>query len=220
MEAGDPDKELAEAASSSKVSGEDAAMMAALMLFMVKQDKTAITYANVLDKFVQHMPDANPQVVRTIARVATDYYTEMLANGQWAQSTARSNIMQLKFQAIPIMSTGADGSGDLGKVQTPGTGYEVSTVMYEGNTRTYRVPNATTNQTVDLAGLASVEHIVVKTDKQITLRLNGTISIPIKPPTGFAFGYLFLSTTGITAMDVSNASGDTAVVVVQLGGDV
>jgi hypothetical protein len=78
----DPERELAEAASSIKITGEDAAMMAALMLFLVKQDKGVITYASVLDKFVQHIPGLNPQVARTVARATTDYYTEMLGNDE------------------------------------------------------------------------------------------------------------------------------------------
>jgi hypothetical protein len=127
--------------------------------------------------------------------------------------------MQVKLSINSVMSAAADGSGDLGKCQTPGTSGEVSVVMNEGNTRTYRVPNSTNNQTVDLAGLAAVQYIVIKSDKAITLRLNGSHQIPIAVPTGFNYGYLVLSTTGVTALDVSNASGDTAMVVVQLAGD-
>lgn len=128
--------------------------------------------------------------------------------------------MQAKLSILSILSSAADGSGDLGKAQTPGTSPEISVVMNEGNTRTYRVPNATVNQTIDLAGLATVEYLIVKTDKKVTIRLNGSESVVVKPPTGFAFGYAVLTTDAVTALDVSNASGDTAVVVIQLGGDV
>jgi hypothetical protein len=128
--------------------------------------------------------------------------------------------VQHKLQIFSIMSTGTDGSGDLGKLQTPGTSFEVTTAIQEGGTRTYRVINGATNQAMDLAGLASVEFIALKTDKEITIRLNGSESITVKPPTDFSYGYLAVSTESVTSIDVSNSSGDTAVVQVQLGGDI
>ncbi len=97
---------------------------------------------------------------------------------------------------------------------------ESTSAFNEGSTRTYRVLTGVSNQTVDLAGLAEVRYIAIKCDVQVTLRINGSESVTIRPPTGFDFGWLVLSTSGVTALDVSNASGDTATLSIQLAGDI
>lgn len=125
--------------------------------------------------------------------------------------------MQLKLQILSTLSSTSAGEKDLGNIPLT---TESSSIMNEGSSRLYRVLTGVSNQAIDLAGLAGVNYIVVKTDQAITLRLNGANSIPIAIPTGFAFGWLVLSTTGITALDITNASGETAKVIIQLGGDV
>ncbi|CAB4203432.1 hypothetical protein UFOVP1382_48 [uncultured Caudovirales phage] len=127
--------------------------------------------------------------------------------------------MHLKLAVSSVLSSDDAGAGELGTIATPLV-KEATSSMYEGSTRTYRVASGVSNQGLDLAGLAEVRYVAIKSDVTVTVRFNGTESITIKPPTDFEFGWLLVNTNGITAIDVSNASGDLATLTVQLGGDV
>lgn len=127
--------------------------------------------------------------------------------------------MHLKLALSSVLSSDDAGAGELGTIATPLV-KEATSSMYEGSTRTYRVASGVSNQSLDLAGLAEVRYVAIKSDVTVTVRFNGTESITIKPPTGFEFGWLVFNTNGVTAIDVSNASGDLATLTVQLGGDV
>ena len=123
-----------------------------------------------------------------------------------------------KLRTISTLSSTSAHDGDNGVVKTPATD-EIRDDMNEGSTRTYRISDGVSNQAIELAGLAAVRWICVKTDQTVALRINGTESITIDKPADFTFGFLSATTSGVTSLDLSNASGSTATVQVQLGGD-
>jgi hypothetical protein len=127
--------------------------------------------------------------------------------------------LRLQNKIISFISSTTAEERDIGNLE-PRT-YEISDALNEGSTRKYRVADGVANQTIDLAGLASAQYVLIKANRQITVRLNATDSIPLGIIEGFSYGYLLLTAPdgGITAMDVSNASGGTAQVLVQLVGE-
>ena len=127
--------------------------------------------------------------------------------------------MRLKTRiSLSLSSTSAEEE-DIARFQP---GYETSDALGEGSSRSYKVLNGVSSQSVDLAGLAEVNFIFVRTNKAITFHITdsgGTYNLPVAIPDGNDFGYLLINTTGVTALAISNASGSTARVVVCLAGD-
>lgn len=125
--------------------------------------------------------------------------------------------MRLKVRhSVTLSSTSAEEE-DVANFKP--TAYEVSDALGEGNTRTYKVPTGTTNQAVDLGGLSSVNYVHLRTNKTITIRLNGTDEIEIKVLDGMAYGYFSATPSDLTGLDITNASGSTAQVTIILAGD-
>jgi len=124
--------------------------------------------------------------------------------------------MRIKFKLESYISSTSAGDKDLGNAEW---GYETTDAILEGSTRTYRIADDTENQTVDMSGLSEVNYMVLRTDKEITLRINGTESVTVSVPDDLDFGYMLLTTDGITELDVSNSSGQTATVIIQLCGE-
>ncbi len=125
--------------------------------------------------------------------------------------------MRLKLELKSYLSSTSAGEKDLGNVER---GPETTDAMNEGSTRKYRVADGTTNQAIDLGGLAEAKFLLVQTDREVTIRSNGVNEVVVAPPDDFDFGYMLVTTSDITSLDVSNSSGGTAAVIVQLAGDI
>ena len=89
-----------------------------------------------------------------------------------------------------------------------------SLAQSEANWRTYLVADATSDESVDLAGIATVDVFLITADQDITYKLNGSSDAI----TLDANGVHILFGTSITAVTVSNASGSTANVTVFFAG--
>jgi hypothetical protein len=126
--------------------------------------------------------------------------------------------MRLKTKLVSFLSSTSAGEADLGN-EDPAA-YEIDDNMNEGGTRRYRVPNGTEDQDITPDLLASIRWLFVKTDKAITIKLDGTEVVDITPPDDFDYGYLVLTAAGLTSLTVSNSSGSTAVITTQTAGDV
>ena len=125
--------------------------------------------------------------------------------------------MRLKTRySVSLSSTSAEEE-DICNIKP--SSYEVSDALGEGSSRTYKVPDGTAGSVVDLAGLTEVSYLYVRTNKPITLNLNGSEAIPVAVPDGNDFGYLAMNVTGVTSLTVDNSSGATARVLVVLAGD-
>jgi len=84
----------------------------------------------------------------------------------------------------------------------------------ESNMRTYEVADETTDESVDLGGITTVDVFAITSDYQITYKLNGSataITLDAKK-SHVLFG------TSITAITISNASGSTASVQILIAG--
>ncbi len=100
--------------------------------------------------------------------------------------------------------------------------YQISDEFNEGSTRSYRVADGTSFQSVDLAGLSEVRTIYIQSDQAVDIGWTdgtSTSNTAIKPPSGMDYAELFLNCAGITAITVSNSSGSTAIVRIMLAGD-
>lgn len=71
---------LEESPETMKLTADEAAHMIALAMFMVKMEKTPITFANLTAKLTEMMPDYSRGALRAIARLSADYYAEMVSN--------------------------------------------------------------------------------------------------------------------------------------------
>lgn len=98
-------------------------------------------------------------------------------------------------------------------------GTEKSSEIKRGNQRYYNVPNNTSNEAVDLAGLTEARLLIVKTTKPVTIELNGSDEFKVVPPSGFNFGYAYITTGEVYSISISNTSGYAADVWIGLGGD-
>ena len=127
--------------------------------------------------------------------------------------------LRLQNKIISFISSTTAEERDIGNLE-PRT-FEISDALNEGSTRKYRVADGVVNQVIDLAGLASAQYVLIKSSRAVVIRLNGSDSIPMGIIDGFSYAYLVLSASegDITSMDVSNSSGGTAQVLVQLAGE-
>lgn len=127
--------------------------------------------------------------------------------------------LRLQSRIHSLISSSTAEERDIGNIAP--RSFEISDALSEGSTRKYRVADGTSNQDVDLAGLLSAQYIVVRTTRAVSVRLNGTSTIPVGLVDSFQYGYLMLTAPegGVTSMDVSNSSGGTAEVLVQLVGE-
>lgn len=82
----------------------------------------------------------------------------------------------------------------------------------EASFREYEVADATSDETIDLAGVAAVDVLILASDRQITYKLNGS-AITLD-----AGGVHVLFGTNVTSLAVSNASGATATLTVGVAG--
>lgn len=127
--------------------------------------------------------------------------------------------LRVQNKLVSFISSTTAEERDIGNIEP--RSFEISDTLNEGSTRRYRVADGATNQTIDLAGLTSAQYILIKSSRAVTIRINATDSIPIGIIDGFSYGYLLLSAGdgSVTSMDVSNSSGGTAQVLVQLAGE-
>lgn len=128
--------------------------------------------------------------------------------------------MRLKTRVSVSLSSTSAEEEDIANIKP--TSYEVADSLGEGSSRTYKVPGNASNQTVDLAGLQEVHFIYVRTTKPVTFHVitaSGTSDIEVSIPDGNTFGHFSLNTRGVTALAISNDSGQTARVMVVLAGD-
>ena len=84
----------------------------------------------------------------------------------------------------------------------------------EANIRKYEVADSTTDEAVNVAGVAAVDVFAVKSDQAVSYKLNGSSDAVTLDANGFhaLFG------TNITAMTVTNASGSTANIEILMAG--
>lgn len=125
--------------------------------------------------------------------------------------------MRLKTKFQSFMSSTTAGEKDLGN-EDP-AGFSTDDSMSEAGTHRYVIADSTSNQNVTPAVLAEVKYIFLKTNRKITVRLNGAHSVVVDVLDGFDFGYFMVTTASVTAIDVTNASGSSAAVTVQTAGD-
>ena len=128
--------------------------------------------------------------------------------------------MRLKSRVSLSLSSTTAEEEDISNIKP--TVYEISDALSEGSGRSYKVANGASSQAVDLAGLAEVNFVYVRTNKAVTFHITdagGTENVDIAVPTGNSYGHLLLNTTGVTALAISNSSGATARVMVVLAGD-
>lgn len=126
--------------------------------------------------------------------------------------------MRLKLKLITSLSSTTAEEKDQFNLD-PGTSHEICDVFLSGNARQYRIATGVTDQEVDFSGATSPQFVVIKTDKQISIKIDAGQAIPIKPPDGFDYGYFMLSTDDIDTLTITNASGYTATVKVYMAGD-
>jgi hypothetical protein len=127
--------------------------------------------------------------------------------------------LRLQQKFISFISSTTAEEKDIGNIEP--RSFEVSDALNEGSTRRYRVADGVANQVIDLAGLTAAQYLFFRTNREVTIQINGTDSIPLGIIDGFAFGYFILTapSAGITALDVSNSSGGNAQLLVQLVGE-
>ncbi len=125
--------------------------------------------------------------------------------------------MRLKLKLESYLSTTSAGDEDIGSAEW---GYYTADVLNGLNSRSYKIVTGTDNESLDLAGIVDVRYLLVRSDQNVVLRINGTETLNIYVISGLGYGFLLISTSGITTLDVSNNSGETAKLVVQLGGDI
>ena len=132
--------------------------------------------------------------------------------------------MRTKLQLQSFLSSTTAGENDLAQAEW---GYETSDAFEEGSTRRYRLAAGADETVLDLAGLADVRFVMLRTDKEITLTiitpgdpdpLENVVKVSV--PTGFSFGYFLLCTQGVVGLWGSNAGSDTATLTLLLAGDV
>ena len=125
--------------------------------------------------------------------------------------------MELALKILAHLSTTTVREKDIGSVEQV---YLDATVdLQEGSSRTYRVANGASNQAIDLSGLSSCGFVFLRSDKDVTLRLNGTEDIALKKYAGLAYAYCLITLDAITSLDLSNASGAVATVKVLMAGE-
>ena len=127
--------------------------------------------------------------------------------------------LRIQQKLTSFISSSTAEERDIGNLEAKV--YETNNTLIEGSTRRYRVAAGATDVAIDLAGLASIQYMVVRTSAAITLKLNGTDSILIGILPGFTSGYLHLTAPsgGITSLTVSNAGAEAASVQIQLAGE-
>ena len=129
--------------------------------------------------------------------------------------------MRTKIRIQAFLSSTTAGENDLAQAEW---GYETCDAMDEGSSRRYRLAPGAVDTVLDLAGLADVRFLMVRSDKEITLKLTTTgpvdNTVKISVPSGFNFGYALLCTQGVIGLKASNAGTDTATMTLLLAGDV
>jgi hypothetical protein len=128
--------------------------------------------------------------------------------------------MRLKLRVSASMSSTTAEEEDLLNLKP--ASYETADELGEGSTRVYKVADGADEQSLNLAGLTTVNFLYLRTNKAITLHVTdagGTNDFPIGVPEGFEYGHFLSTATGVTALAVSNDSGSTAKITAALAGD-
>lgn len=128
--------------------------------------------------------------------------------------------MRLKLRISASMSSTTAEEEDLLNLKP--NSYETADDLGEGSTRVYKVANGAASESLNLAGLAVLNFLYLRTSKAITLHVTtaaGTSNLPVTIPEGFEFGHFLSTATGVTALAVSNDSGSTAKITVAMAGD-
>lgn len=125
--------------------------------------------------------------------------------------------MRLKLKVLTSLSSTTAEERDMFN-RDPGTLHEVCDVLTEGSSRTIRVATGTVDMGVGFDGMEDVRFLMVTTDREISLKLNGGDGFTVAPPDGWEEGYYLVSGL-VESLSVSNSSGYTATVKVYLAGE-
>lgn len=128
--------------------------------------------------------------------------------------------MRLKSRVSLSLSSTTAEEEDIANIKP--SVYEISDALGEGSTRTYKVANGASSESVDLAGLAAVNFVYVRSNKAVTFHVTdagGTADVDMAIPDGNSYAHFMLNTTLVTGLAISNSSGAIARVMVVLAGD-
>lgn len=126
--------------------------------------------------------------------------------------------VRIRFDIKVTISENPSEANELGKT-TPWVG--VNDQQENGGSWTQTIAAGTVDQLVDLNGLADGTFLAIKTDETIDIKKNasGGEAWTIQPlGVGALEGFFIVSTTGVTALYVSNASAADATVTFMIAG--
>jgi len=126
--------------------------------------------------------------------------------------------MRLKLKILTSLSSTTAEEKDQFNVD-PGTLHQITDAVVSGNSRQWKITTGTVDQEIDFGGCSEPNFLMVVSNKQISVKLNGGAAIVVKPPDAFEWGCILLTTDVLDSLTVSNASGYTATVKVYLAGD-